>query len=410
MDAHGGVEVLSPKSQLTATARQLAEEHLRTSTFVTAQDLLCLLDGKQDPLPEAAWLRVFIHNFRQKQRAVGEAPSRPVSHEWNEADWKAQARRWPYFDQLCGEWERQGWAAEKAPNKLSLVGMCLDPEHTSVVYCNPAMARSILLRMANQEYVKLCGDGTYRLMREQWGLCTIGVLAKFHAKGEKDQLPAFRTSFESLAYAITNKESERTYGFVMKAVKRIARVLIGADWSKCVRQCHCDWHAGEEAARAREFPSSIRCGDWAHFTGAAMRPKTLPTAIDGTESAAEVRVWRAGVWATVMRHARDRKVVEFVKPWICFMRTVPTALLFTTLPTYLFQTLEGMQRAESQQFCRGTTSRKSMQQWHDTCTPCEIGWVTQPTCGAPIGGPALSACSQGQRGAHRRRNRGTDTT
>ena len=342
LETHTGGERIPHRSQLSKMGRGIVEDRLRKCAGVTAQEVLDDLLGVQDPLPEASWLSTFIHNFRKRQQARSDLPPRPPTHTWDEADWRSQERAWPNFDKLCDEWSKCGWAAERAPNTLAIVSMSLDPEHTCVVYCNPALARSVLTRMANPEYVKLCGDGTYRLMREQWGLCTVGVLAKEYAKGEQDRMPAFRTTFESIAYAVTNKESEDNYAHLFRAVKQMALVLIGSDWTQRVRQYHCDWHLGEEAARKDVFPCSIRCGDWAHFIGATTRPKKQPLVSGDSAEAANVIVWRAGVWATVWRHARNRQALDFVKPWVCLLRTVPTALLFTTLSEYMFRMLHAM--------------------------------------------------------------------
>ena len=92
-------------------------------------------------------------------------------------------------------------------------------------------------------------------------LCSLGVATKHYSTGESDKMPAPRTTFHALLFAIVNKESEATYRVLFRAAKQMALKLTGADWSRCVQQYHCDWHLGEEKARAAEFPNSMRCGD-----------------------------------------------------------------------------------------------------------------------------------------------------
>ena len=339
LDCHGDFAWATARDQLTAAGKEVVNKRLRAASGVTAQDLLDDLLDVQSPPPGEAWLSMYIKNFRQTHRLEAVVPCRPAGHVWSEADWHAQARKWSNFDAVCDQWRQQGWAELHAPNKLTIVGMLLGADYTCVVYCNPALARDVLQRLANPEYVKLCGDGTYKLIREGWALCSVGTLSKVYSPGEPDRMPAFRTSFHSFAYAIVNKESEATYAFLFKMVKHIAKMLVSADWHQCVRQYHCDWHIGEESARAREFPNSIRCGDWAHFTGAALRPtKQTPMSTDAS-ACADQTAWRTGVWATLKRHVNAAPTLIFVKAWIQVLRTVPTCLLFTTLTTYLFETL-----------------------------------------------------------------------
>ena len=92
-----------------------------------------------------------------------------------------------------------------------------------------------------------------------------------------------------------------------------------------MRQYHCDWHIGEEAARCEEFPNSIRCGDWTHFTGAALRPKKQsPLSADGA-IAAEQRAWRVGIFATMERHSKAVGIAEFVKKWVIIFAHRPNS-------------------------------------------------------------------------------------
>ena len=204
---------------------------------------------------------------------------------WDEADWR----------QL--QHNVEGFPHGEAPppiNDIVILDMCLDPASTCVVFCNPALVKSTLGRLGNKEYIKLCGDGTFRLARGGWVLISVGVLTKHYAQGESDKMPAWRTTYHVLSCAMVNKENEANYKFLFRATKRAGFAMANIDLAAATRQYHCDWHSGEEAARRAEFPNSCRCGDWAHFTGATVRPKsTLPTSDES------VAVWRSGVFNTI---------------------------------------------------------------------------------------------------------------
>ena len=46
----------------------------------------------------------------------------------------------------------------------------------------------------------VCGDGTFRLMHNEWVLISIGTLTKHYAQGEEDSLHAFQTTFDVIIF------------------------------------------------------------------------------------------------------------------------------------------------------------------------------------------------------------------
>ena len=58
------------------------------------------------------------------------------------------------------------------------------------------------------------------------------------------------------------------------------------------------------------------------------------------------------------RHSKAAGTAEFVKKWVNILRTVPTALLFTTLTTYLLQALDCKGEHECAKALRGHYLRK----------------------------------------------------
>ena len=75
----------------------------------------------------------------------------------------------------------------------------------------------------------------------------------------------------------------------------------------------------------------------AHFIGATTRPKNEPPPQQDVQ---EIKAWRTGVWATATKHLVKQDLLTFVKCWICFLRSVPTAILFHTVSSYFFDTLD----------------------------------------------------------------------
>ena len=200
-ESHGDYSNVGKWSQVTATTEGALKRRLAQPGSCTTQDLIKLAQEQQHRTPDETWLRTFAKNHRP--RRDGEAPA-PSAHGWCEADWRQLERSTPSFDAV----------AHEAPNQLCIVDACYDPAHTIMVFCNPGLARAILQRLANKEYVKLCGDGTYRLVREAWTLLSLGFLTKHYACGEQDRMPAFRTTFTEFVYAFANKESDKVRVFI----------------------------------------------------------------------------------------------------------------------------------------------------------------------------------------------------
>ena len=327
---HGDFQYIPTWSQVTSTTESAMQKKLTEPGRHSANDLLEIAQNLQEVLPDKRWVQNYMNNFRTNHK--GTLPERPKAHEWCESDWKQLAREFPAFDDV----------AATAPNELAVVQMCLEPKNTCIVIVNPALTKATLQRMANHDYVKLCGNGTHRVMDEQWLLLTLGVATKHYSGGEQDRMLAFRTTYSPLLFAITNTESEATYRVLFQAGKHVAQSLTGANWEATVRQYHCDWHIGEDNARAQEFPNSVRIGDWAHFVGATAFPRAhLPTATKG-EAAEKRKAWRTGFFTTFKKALQVSAHIDFVSAWINFLHVQPTSLLFTTLADYFFQPLENI--------------------------------------------------------------------
>ena len=68
--------------------------------------------------------------------------------------------------------------AKDVPDTLTIVSADLSPEHTTVVVVNPCLFRKTFDMLTNKDYIKLCGDGTFRMIHGGWVLLNLGVLSK----------------------------------------------------------------------------------------------------------------------------------------------------------------------------------------------------------------------------------------
>ena len=90
-----------------------------------------------------------------------------TSHKWVEAVWRQLERELGTVHNLT-----------EASDTLKITASVHTDDATVVVFCNPLLLKETLGRLDNQKYIKLCGDGTFRLTRDEWVLMTVGVLSK----------------------------------------------------------------------------------------------------------------------------------------------------------------------------------------------------------------------------------------
>ena len=185
-------------------------------------------------------LRMVINNQRKTTKA-------PVSWSvvvWRKCHWQRLIRTLPSptADIPCPSGE------------LSVVDYKLSQRDTVVVLCHVPLAREVLSRLGNQQYIKLCGDGTWRLMLDGWVLITLGTLSKHHATGTSDSVACFRATYRPFLFAIANRESQLAHELLFAAAKEVARTVprdlrsgeqVSIDLTTSCGQYHGDWHAGD---------------------------------------------------------------------------------------------------------------------------------------------------------------------
>ncbi|CAE7271160.1 unnamed protein product, partial [Symbiodinium microadriaticum] len=195
---HGDFAAIKRWTPLTSTSEHALLDFVKTTTRFTTQDLVKIVEKHQDIRPTDAWLTTWSKNHRVNKGTKSD----PISqYKWVEADWRRLERELGSTDGL-----------QDVPDALKVAGLQVQPNATVVVFCNPRLVKETLQRLVNKEYVKLCGDGTFRLVKEdEWVLLTVGALSKHYAPASA--VFAFRSTFNPLAFAVANKENEHTYKF-----------------------------------------------------------------------------------------------------------------------------------------------------------------------------------------------------
>ena len=321
--SHGDFQASKSWNPLTSTCEDALKQFVSNTKRFTTQDLVKIVEAKQHTRPSDEFLKIWGKNHRQKN----EGGHRSSSFNWVEADWRQLERDLGGIDGL-----------EDCPDALKFVAASYEPTATVVVFCNPALLRETLTRLTNLSYIKLCGDGTFRLTHGEWVLLTIGTLTKHYASSSS--VYAFRTTFNPLMFALANKESQPTYQFFFQHVVACGLQFAGVDLSLACRQYHADLHSGEDAALKAIFVNADRVADWAHVMGACQRSKPPAQGLNPVLQARLI-AYRTGVLATMKKAltAAGQPIIAVIERAFHCMRSIPTALLFHSLADLLMQTL-----------------------------------------------------------------------
>eukprot|EP00438_Fugacium_kawagutii_P010969 Skav217175 [mRNA] locus=scaffold5232:11304:13991:+ [translate_table: standard] len=311
---------------LTSTAEHALKQFVAQNAHFTTQDLVKIVEKHQQSRPSDDWLQTWGRNHKVHK---GTPSQRCSGMKWVEADWKQLERDLGLVDGLEG-----------APNALKIASASYEPNATVVCFCNPALLKETVERLANKEYIKLCGDGTFRLTNGDWILLTVGTLTKHYSCS--DGVFAFRTTFNPLMFALTNKESEGTYQCFLDSVVSCCNQFAGVDLVHACRQYHADLHAGEDLAQKAVFQQADRVAGWAHVIGACTRSKMKPATTD------RIAAYRAGALSTMKKHlsAPGQKLVPLIERTMFCMRSLPTALLFHSVASLMLDTLEAQVPSE----------------------------------------------------------------
>ena len=320
-DSHGDFKATKNWNPLTATAENALKAFVEQTPHFTTQDLVKIVEKHMpDSRPSDAWLLTWGRNHKVHK---GSTSSRLTELKWVEADWRQIERTFGRTRDIA-----------EVVNELKVAASLYEPTQTIVVFCNPKLLSETLHSLTNKLYIKLCGDGTFRLTEGEWVLMTVGILSKHYARSEG--VNAFCTSFHPLIFGLANKESEITYEVLFQALCDCSIRFAQIDLRPCVRQFHADMHLGEDLALKTVFTNACRVADWAHVIGACTRPKTQPAS-----KSDRINAFRSGAWATMKKRLTlaGQKLLPLIQRAFHCLRSVPTALLFHTISEILLQIL-----------------------------------------------------------------------
>ena len=162
-DQRGDFKAVKTWNPLTATAEHGLKAFVADNHRFTLQDLVKVVE-KHQARPSDTFLSTWAKNHRPHR---GTPEDRLTSHKWVEADWRQLERELGTVHNLT-----------EASDTLKITASVHTDDATVVVFCNPLLLKETLGRLDNQKYIKLCGDGTFRLTRDEWVLMTVGVLSK----------------------------------------------------------------------------------------------------------------------------------------------------------------------------------------------------------------------------------------
>lgn len=320
---HGDFKAVKTWNPLFATAEAALKEFVEKNQHFTTQDLVKVVEKYQPDRPSDKFLQTWGKNHRPRR----EGDAGRNAFRWVEADWKQMERELGGIDGL-----------DECPDQLKFVAASYEPTATVVVFCNPALLRDTLTRLVNQAYIKLCGDGTFRLTHGEWVLLTIGALTKHYAPAAS--IYAFRTTFHPLMFALANKESQPTYQFFFNHVVACGTKFASIDLSQACHQYHADLHCGEDLAQKEVFINADRIADWAHVIGACQRAKPATAGLNPVLEARFI-AYRSGVLATAKKNlssAGKATLLAVLERTLYCLRSVPTALIFQVLADLFFRT------------------------------------------------------------------------
>ena len=163
LDQHGEFKAVKKWNPLTATAENALKAFVADNHRFTLQDLVKVVE-KHPARPSDTFLSTWAKNHRPHR---GTPEDRLTSHKWVEAVWRQLERELGTVHNLT-----------EASDTLKITASVHTDDSTVVVFCNPLLLKETLGRLDNQKYIKLCGDGTFRLSRDEWVLMTVGVLSK----------------------------------------------------------------------------------------------------------------------------------------------------------------------------------------------------------------------------------------
>eukprot|EP00434_Breviolum_minutum_P028258 symbB.v1.2.024998.t1/scaffold2404.1/size80018/2 len=324
---HGDFSAVKAWNPLTATTEHALKARLETEPRTPAQTLLKIAEKSQETAVPLKFMQTWRKNQKQLHAKERDDPEKVTKFAWTEADWRQLERTVGKINLEQPELE-----VKNLPNSLKIAASAYDPKATAMVLINPKLFHTVISMLANKDYVKLCGDGTHKLTYGDWTLMTLGVLSKHYASDGRTY--CFCSTFTPLAFAIANSESRPCCSLLLQTVLHASTQLCQVDLSVAAKQFHADLAPGIEAARKSVLPNALRVSDYAHVIGAC-RP--------GKQKCKHQNVanHRSGLFPMVSHHltVAGKPLLPLIENCVHCLRCVPTALIFHSIASLLFDTL-----------------------------------------------------------------------
>ena len=127
--------------------------------------------------------------------------------------------------------------------------------------------------LMNHRSLRVCVDGCYRVVRENYSVFTVGLLSK-NVDWKTNRKDCFSTTFNEVLVAIVNSEKKECCLRVFEAWEKTMRVVLNVEDGRTrVDQFHSDHHKGIRSAAKAFFADAKMVLDFSHFTGASRRSK-----------------------------------------------------------------------------------------------------------------------------------------
>ncbi|CAK9026643.1 unnamed protein product, partial [Durusdinium trenchii] len=199
------------KDSLLAGHKMFIQEYLGQNTSYRMQQLVEMLREKFPDLEVTdkleTKLKTYIDNWKKRHRQDARVAKR---EDWVTADFQCLVRELPALEDAV------------VTDELVLVDHRID-EQLCLVFACPKLVQETAKRVANWQWLKVCADGTYRMVKGDYVVVSAGFLSKTFGRhahpGEPEE--GFTTQFNELVLAIAHKENTEVYSLLFSALVNV---------------------------------------------------------------------------------------------------------------------------------------------------------------------------------------------
>ena len=136
--------------------------------------------------------------------------------QWVTSDFECLARSFPSLSSCSVE------------DSLVLVDYVIGPRLCFVFMC-PQLIVATFEKLMNRQFLKLCADGTYRMVKDQYVVISAGLLSKVFGRKANPGEPfeGYKSQFNEMILAISDVEAGDAYTMVFSSLVRSVQHLLG---------------------------------------------------------------------------------------------------------------------------------------------------------------------------------------